>query len=586
MIPDTSGAVPVLEILSVPKGRFAMKLLRPLCLFTVAMGLVIAIGDVSVSAQDAKKEKKKDKKKLVQPAQPEAKPAAEAKIAPKPLPPLGPVGPKDATALAKIIDDAIAKKLAEAKVSPSPLATDEEFLRRVYLDLTGVIPTSEKARSFLESKETNKRAKLIDELLESPNFGRHLADMWQAKLLPRDSNNRFVLREPFIKWLETEFNKNTPWNEFVSKLVSASGTVEENPAVTYFLANRSVDKLTDGVSQSFLGVQLQCAQCHNHPFTDWKQTEYWGMAEFFSKVKADRPQNGNKGGDNTKIGVTEGNQRSRQKDFFPEAAKTVPAKFLSGVEPKLGNGEYRPVLAKWMTDERNPFFSKAIVNRTWAQLFGTGFINPIDDMHDGNLPSHPELFETLARTFNGNGYDLKNLYRAICNSQTYQRTSKPFNGNQTDDQHFSHMTVKVLSPEQLYDSLATITGGDKAGPKVKGADNPKRGPVGPRDQFVQFFLAGAETSNATEYEAGIPQALRLMNSRVVNNPNLIRQFANPSDKPEIVFEKIYLAALSRKPTADEVKRLNTYVEKAATKAEAYADILWVVMNSSEFTMIK
>lgn len=560
-----------------------MKLVRPLCLFTVAMCLVVAIGDVSVSAQDAK-EKRKNKKNLIQPPAP-AKPA-EASVPPKPLAPLGPVGPKDAQLVAKMIDEAIAKKLTEAKVSPSPVASDEEFLRRVYLDLTGVIPTSEKARAFLDSKDPQKRAKLIDELLESPNFGRHLADMWQAKLLPRDSNNRFVLREPFIKWLEAEFNKNTPWNTFVSNLVSASGTVEENPAVTYFLANRSVDKLTDGVSQSFLGVQLQCAQCHNHPFTDWKQTEYWGMAEFFSKVKADRPQNGNKGADNTKIGVTEGNTRSRQKDFFPEAAKTVPAKFLSGVEPKLGNGEYRPVLAKWMTDETNPFFSKAIVNRTWAQLFGTGFVNPIDDMHDGNLASHPELFESLARTFNGNGFDLKNLYRAICNTQAYQRTSKPSNGNQTDDQYFSHMAVMVLSPEQLYDSLATITGGDKGGAIRPKLDNPKRGPTGPRDQFVQFFLAGAETSNANEYEAGIPQALRLMNSRVINNPALIRQFATPSDKPEVVYERIYLAALSRKPTDAEVKRLNTYVEKAATKAEAYADILWVVMNSSEFTMIK
>ena len=576
-----------------------MGLLRPLGLFALAMGLVVLIGDATAQ-QDAKeklkekiqeklKQKLKDKLKEKLKEKADAKPEkpAEASVPPKPVAPLGPVGPKEAVAVAKMIDEAIAKKLAESKVAPSPIATDEEFLRRVYLDLTGVIPTTDKARAFLESKETDKRAKLIDELLESPNFGRHLADMWQAKLLPRGSDNRFVLREPFITWLEKEFNKNTPWNELVANLVSASGTVEENPAVTWFLANRSVDKLTDATAQNFLGVQLQCAQCHNHPFTDWKQTEYWGMAEFYSKVKADRPQNGNKGGDNTKIGVAEGNQRSRQKDFFPEAAKTMPAKFLGGVEPKLGNNEqYRPVLAKWMTDEKNPYFSKAIVNRTWAQLFGTAFVNPIDDMHDGNLPSHPELLELLARNFNGNGFDLKNLYRSICNSQTYQRTSKPANGNHADDQLFSHMMVKVLSPEQLYDSLATITGGEKAGPKVKGAENPKRGPVGPRDQFVQFFLAGAEASNATEYEAGIPQALRLMNSKVVNNPNLIRQFAPAGEKPEVVIEKIYLAALSRKPTEAEVKRLNEYVTKAATKPEAYADILWVVMNSSEFTMIK
>jgi hypothetical protein len=564
-----------------------MKLLRPLCLFVVAMSLAVVIGEpLTVSAQEAKEKRKNKKKALPAPA-PAAKPT-EAKIPPKPLAPLGPVGPKDSRLVAKMIDDGIAKKLAEAKVAPSPVCSDEEFIRRVYLDLTGVIPTSDNARSFLESKDPEKRAKLIDELLESPNFGRHLADMWQAKLLPRDSGNRFVLREPFVKWLESEFNKNTPWNRFVGNLVSASGTVEENPAVTYFLANRSVDKITDGVSQSFLGVQLQCAQCHNHPFTDWKQTEYWGMAEFFSKVKPDNPRNGNKGGDNTKIGVSEGPTRTRAKDFFPESAKTVPAKFLGGEEPSLSpKSDYRPVLSSWMTDERNPYFGKAIVNRTWAQLFGTGFVNPIDDMHEGNLPSHPELFESLARNFSGNGYDLKNLYRAICNSQTYQRTSKPFNGNHTDDQFFSHMTVKMLSPEQLYDSLATLTNAPRAATvRAKGEANPKRSPVGPRDQFVQFFLAGAESSNATEYEAGIPQALRLMNSRVINNPNLIRQFASGNDEHKVVFERIYLAALSRKPTEAELGRLADYLAKASSKAEAYADILWVVLNSSEFAMIK
>jgi hypothetical protein len=566
-----------------------MKLLRPLVLFALTLGLAVSLGDLSEAAQPPAKEKRKNKQKKKEAPAAEAKPAHPAPAAPaKPQPPLGPVGPQGARELARLIDDAIAKKLADAKVSPSPVATDAEFLRRAYLDLTGVIPSAEKARLFLESTDPEKRAKLIDELLESPNFGRHLADIWQAKLLPRESNNRFVLREPFIKWLETEFNKNTPWNQFVTNLITASGSVDENPAVTYFLANRTIDKLTDGVSQCFLGVQLQCAQCHNHPFTDWKQTEYWGMAEFFSKVRPDRPQNANKGGDNTKIGVTEGVQRTRTKDFFPESAKTVPAKFLSGEEPKLRPAEaYRPVLAKWMTDEHNPYFARAAVNRTWAQLFGAGFVNPIDDLHDGNLPSHPELLAMLARNFSGHGFDLKNLYRAICNSQAYQRTSKPFNGNHTDDQLFSHMTVKVLSPEQLYDSLAAVTGPEKGADRAaKAGANPKRGPAGGRDGFVQFFLAGAESANPTEYEAGIPQALRLMNSRVTNNPALIRQFAGPNDKPEAVFERIYLATLSRKPTDAEVKRLNEYMAKAPTKIEGYADILWVVLNSSEFTMIK
>jgi hypothetical protein len=570
-----------------------MKLLKPLALFILTLGLIVAFGDVSVEAAQLTKQEKKLKRKLALEAK-KAKPAPAApEAAPvpaKPAAPLGPIGPQDALLVAKMIDEQIAKKLADAKMPPSPICTDEEFVRRVYLDLTGVIPTSDKARAFIDSSDPQKRARLIDELLDNPNFGRHLADFWQAKLMPHDTNSRFLVRQPLVTWLQEQFNKNTPWNQFVSNLVSASGTVEENPAVTFFLANRSVDKLTDGITLNFLGVQLQCAQCHNHPFTDWKQTEYWGMAEFFSKVRPDVPKNPKNGADNVKIGVQESSARSRLKDFFPESAKTVPAKFLGGEEPKLAaNAPMRPVLAKWMTAPENPFFAKSIVNRTWAQLFGSGFVNPVDDMHEGNLPSHPELFESLARNFSGHGFDLKNLYRACCNTQTYQRSSKPLPENKNDDQLFSHMMVKVLSPEQLFDSLAIVTGQDKVmaeRAKKQAAANPKGSPTGARDQFVRFFLAGADASNATEYEAGIPQALRLMNSRVTNNPGLIRRFAASGDKPEIAFERIYLAALSRKPTAAETKRLNDYVAKANNALEAYGDVLWVVLNSSEFTMIK
>jgi len=566
-----------------------MRSFRPLALFALTLGLAVAVGDWTVdAAQPAKQEKKnknKNKRKNKAAVQEPAAPAIEAPPL-KPLAPLGPIGPKDALLVAKIIDEQIDQKLAKAKIAPSPISSDEEFLRRVCLDLTGVIPTAEKARAFLDSSDPNKRAILIDELLADPRFGRHLADIWQAKLMPRDTNSRFLVRQPLVKWLEEQFNKNAPWNQFVYNLVAATGTVEENPAVTFFLANRAVDKLTDSVTQNFLGVQLQCAQCHNHPFTEWKQTEYWGMAEFFSKVRPENPKNPKNGADNTKIGVTEGQQRTRAKDFFPESEKAVPPKFLGGEQPKLTPTQaYRPVLARWMTDANNPYFAKAAVNRTWAQLFGSGFVNPIDDMHEGKISSHPELLADLARNFAGNGFDLKNLYRAICNSRTYQRTSKPSPGNSDDEHLFSHMAVKVLSPGQLFDSLMQVTGPERAiapAPRAAG----KGGPAGPRDGFVQFFLAGGDGANPTEYEAGIPQALRLMNSRITGNPAVIRQFAGPKDAPNQVIEKIYLAALSRRPNEAEMKRLTQYVSKASTPMEAYGDILWVVLNGSEFAMVK
>ena len=194
----------------------------------------------------------------------------------------------DAAQLAQHIDQAINTRLQAEKIKPAPLADDAEFLRRVYLDVLGVIPPADKAAAFLDSKDPAKRAKLIDELLASPRYGRHMADIWKGFLVPRTSDNRQLQAEPLLRWLQESFNNNKPWDQFVTELITATGNQEENGAVTFFLANPTPDKVTDAVSRLFLGVQLQCAQCHNHPFTKWKQTEYWGMAAFFTKVKVDR----------------------------------------------------------------------------------------------------------------------------------------------------------------------------------------------------------------------------------------------------------------------------------------------------------
>lgn len=563
--------------------------LRPLGLFALTAGFAVLVGEWTPLEAQTKDEKKAKrlalKNKLATPAPVPATPAAPEKPAPPPKPLTPPLAAKDPVALAKFIDTHIEKKLADAKIPASPVCSDAEFVRRVYLDLTGVIPPADRAKAFLDSTDPDKRAKLIDELLDSPNYGKRLADIWQAKLLVRDSANRFVQREPFIKWLEESFNKNTPWDKFVYGVVTAAGPVDENPAVTFFLTNRAVDKLTDSVSQNFLGIQLQCAQCHNHPFTTWKQTEYWGMATFFSKVQPENPKNPKNGADNSKIGVTEGPGKARGKDFFPESAKDVPAKFLGAEEPKLNPREpYRPALGTWMTSPQNPFFAKAMVNRTWALLFGSGFVNPVDDMTPENVATHPDLLDALATQFAADGFDVKHLYRAICLSKTYQRTSKPLPGNKTDDQLFSHMTVKVLTPEQLFDSISKVTGASRT-PPGRPIQMGKGGPAGPRDQFVNFFLAGADKANPTEYEAGIPQALRLMNNKITANPNLAKGFVSPGDAPAVVIEKMYLSTVSRRPTAEEVEKLTAYV-KSNSAVEAYSDILWALLNSSEFTMVK
>lgn len=543
------------------------------------LGLIPAVALAADPAPVAKT--KQELRKEQRQKQAAATKAGETKPAPKPAADL--IRPSaDPVALARFIDEQIDRKLAEESITASPRSSDAEFLRRVSLDLTGVIPTAERAKLFLDSNDPDKRAKLVDELLASPLYGRHQADVWVPRLFPRDSANRFVLKEPFAQWFEKEFNANTPWDKLVTKLVTATGSVEDNAAVTYFLANRSVDKLTDTVSQHFLGIQLQCAQCHNHPFTGWKQNEYWGMATFFSHVQPENPKNANKGGDNSKIGVRETAARTKLKDFFPESTKVVPAKFLGGPEPKITEGQpLRPILAGWLTSKENPYFARAMVNRTWAQLFGAGFVNPIDDMHEGNEPSHPELLTGMAQAFANGGFDLKQLYRTICLSQAYQRSSKPVSGNEKDDRLFSHMALKVMAPEQLFDSLQQVNGPVADAAKMREKTKDQFG--GLRDRFVQFFLAGAERSNPTEYDSGIPQALRLMNGKIGNGA---RAFVKPGSTPAQIVEAMFLATLSRRPTPAETTQMTAYVAKAATPAEGYNDLLWVILNSSEFSMIR
>jgi hypothetical protein len=364
----------------------------------------------------------------------------------------------------------------------------------------------------------------------------------------------------------------------VHEILTASGEQDKNGAVTYYVAQGSVDKMTDNVAKVFLGVQLQCAQCHNHPFTDWKQTEYWGMAAFFLKVQASNPNQAAKNG--VAPGVSEIDKPKRGKNGLPASAKILPPKFLGGENPKVGTGPIRPILADWMTKAENKYFSKAMVNRTWSQLMSRGIVNPVDDMHDGNAPSHPQLLAELAEQFSANGFDVKFLIRAICNSEAYQRTSKPNDSNKdASPAIYSHMAVKVLTPEQLVDSLVLVTGN----PVGKGAPARPMGKNGPGNQRAALvaFFSGSEAPDPTEYEDGIPQVLRLMNSAALNRSQALLTATKNSKTPEQAVEHLYLATLSRRPMKEEAEKLSAYVKKVGP-TDAYSDILWAILNSSEF----
>lgn len=492
----------------------------------------------------------------------------------------------DPAALAQVIDKAIHEKLKAEKIPPSDRCDDAEFVRRTHLDLTGKIPTATVTREFLASTDPKKREKLLDTLLASSDYGRHMADIWQAQMLPKNSDNRRLTNDSFVKYLEKKFNENTPWDEFVTELLTATGTQTEQAAVTYFLANNTVDKMTDSVAKLFLGLQLQCAQCHHHPFTEWKQTQYWETAAFFMRVQVGNVNKAAK--DGTSPGITEKAMVKRGKNGLPEAAKILDPKFLDGQKPTTKGGEaLRPILAKWVCSSENRFFSKALVNRVWSQLFARGIVNPIDDLRDENDPSHPALFDALATQFSANKFDVKYLLKAICLSETYQRTSKPNASNRdVDPTLFSRMNVKVLSPEQLYDSFEIVYGPARgAATRPAPAAGVRPGAQNGRTAFVNFFNLD-ENWDPMDFQAGIPQVLRLMNSAQMNNPARAADLTKTAKTPTEAIEILYLTVLSRKPTEAEVKRALTYAtrEKGGDNKAALADLLWVLINSSEFAI--
>jgi hypothetical protein len=488
----------------------------------------------------------------------------------------------ETASVSKQIDTAVDKLLATEKMPASARADDAEFLRRAYLDITGIIPTAEKAAAFLDDKDPAKRAKLIDDLLASPAYGRHMADVWTEMLVPRNSDNRRLQAAPLTDWLEEQFNKNRGWNQIVSDMLTASGKQDENGAVTFYLANPTVDKMTDQTSKLFLGLQLQCAQCHNHPFVKWKQDDYWGLAAFFFKVQPDNVKKAAKG--DSSPGVTEANKQGG-KNRLPESAKQLPPKYLFADEAKLKASEpYRPALAAWLTSADNPYFARAMVNRMWSQFFGRGFVQPVDDMHNGNTPSHPELLQDLTKDFGESGFDLKQLVRAICNSEAYQRTSKTTEANANDELLFSHQNIKPLTPEELYDSLIQVVGKQNR-PVDKGNPNPKKGGPNPlsRAGFVTFFRGDDDNPDMIEYTAGIPQVLRLMNSELLNRGGELLTKASRENDAGKAIELLYLGTVSRRPSADELKKMRDYVADHDKKA-AYSDILWALLNSSEFAL--
>jgi ferric-dicitrate binding protein FerR (iron transport regulator) len=534
---------------------------------------------------------------------PTTKPAPAAKAPQRP-------STRDPRPVAAAIDREVDKRLTEARVPASPPADDAEFLRRVTLDLIGRIPTYEEATSFLNSADPDKRRHWIDQLLDGPEYGLHFGAVWRNLLVPRDATKGGKTQaDKFSPWLAEQLNRNRGWNEIVYDLLTIEGDIAQHPESAFVIANSEnfqpqADRLAAATARYFLGVQLQCAQCHNHPFAAWKQTDFWSTAAFFGRLHGgskkgppfilteapqEEPSAPGKKGAPVRPPVLPGAAIQIPGSSGAAAGRVVKARFLSGEEPALDdNAPYRPRFAAWVTSADNPFFAKAAVNRLWALCFGRGLVNPVDNLHDGNPASHPALLELLANELRASGYDLKHLMRCLCTSVAYQCTSRPLPGNESDAQLFSHMAVKVMTPEVFYDSLATAMAGGLA-PVKKGSKSVAGKSIAPnlesREQFVNAFGAQGEPAEAGEFSYGIPQFLKLMNAGELNHgAPVVARLVKDGAAPEKAIEDLYLTVLSRRPNESEVKMMGDYLRKRGNAENGYAGVLWTLLNSSEFVL--
>jgi hypothetical protein len=489
---------------------------------------------------------------------------------------------EDAANLAAEIDREIQTRLDAEGLQRAAPVDDAEFLRRVTLDLHGVIPTAERAAQFLDSRDPQKRSRLIDELLASPRFGEHLGDVWRGRLLSPLAGEQRVQSDRFAAWLADRFNDNDGWDRIAFELLTATGKIDENPAVTYLIEGRNplgVADLTNLTSRYFLGVQLNCAQCHDHPFVEWRQVDYWGMAALFAQIQTPgRPKQVHQ------VGVRDDSQITlaalTDADAIDGFQVSRPT-FLGGQElPSEGDETYRVALARWMTSPENPYFARAAVNRMWWHFFGRGIVDPVDDMHAGNAPSHPELLDLLSRRFIESDFDLQFLCRAILTSRTYQQTSRPGERADAEAELFARMSIKVLTAEQLYDSLVTILGPPG---KTSGID----ARLGARYEFCQYFATDGDP-DPTRYGRGIPHALRLMNSPQFAGANLTRLVSRVSDadRPaDEVVEELFLTILARRPTPDEQQLVHDQFRGTDTSPDTvYRELAWALLLSSEFSL--
>lgn len=483
------------------------------------------------------------------------------------------------------IDDLVLAKLRRLNVPPSGRCTDGEFIRRAMIDTIGVLPTADETRQFLADRSPNKRDQLIEALLQRPEFVDHWSYKWSDLLLVNSEKLPGPAMWSYYRWIRAQVAQNTPWDKFVRSVITASGSTLENGATNFYVLHRDPQELSETTSQAFLGMSIACAHCHNHPLEKWTNDQYYGMANLFSRVKV---KDADGEGNYTVFPTSEGEliQPRTGKPQQPCALDAKPIPFDSPVDR-------REVLADWLTDPANPYFSRAITNRVWANFMGVGLVEAVDDMRLTNPPSNSELLTALADYLVVNHYDLKSLMRIILQSETYQRSSATLPENLADRRFYSHFFPRRLRAEVLLDAISEVTGsptdfsGYAAGWRAEQLPDSNVG-----SYFLKSFGRPVRELTCECERTSTPsmvQVLHMSNGDTLNQKLSAKEnrigklLAEKVPVPQIV-DEAYISAFSRFPTAKERSQLVALLEKVATKdlRTSVEDLYWSLLTSREF----
>jgi hypothetical protein len=485
------------------------------------------------------------------------------------------------------IDDFVFAKLKKLNVVPSPLSSDYEFLRRVYLDTVGVLPTLEETQRFTDSTDPQKRAELIDALLQRPEYAEvwatKFADLFRVGLLQQGTKGS----RGIYNYLRKSVREDKPYNEFATELLTASGNLDSQPLANFWWVTEVAEPETyaTNISQVFLGVKLECARCHNHPFEKWTQDDFWGFAGFFARmgVKKDTYQN-----DESQFHV-----KLDGEVVSPKTKKAVMAKYLDGpTEPERLDSDIRDKLAAWITAPENPWFSHAIVNRVFKHYLGRGLVEAVDDFRVTNPPSNQALLDALAHDFVSNGFSLRHTIRLILNSRTYQLSSEPNDTNRSDEINYSRYYLKRLMAEQLIDSITGATGVPE---KYQGFPLGTRAmsiPRGAPSYFLTTFgrVRAREVICERDTLPAITQTMHLISGDTLQrqitskDSNLTKWLNDPTISNEEIVKRIFLSTLVRLPDEREIGMVVNSIGGQAGDArrKVFEDTLWALFNAKDF----